>query len=121
MTWHASSASEARIALSVTACRLTVRDSSGKEKSIEGDAVVFAVGVKAVQGIVSSSPELAACPVGTHLIHPYVHVAYSFESPFTQLVHGSLLGHVSVPPAAMLSCTATIPSVGIKSLGANQS
>ena len=40
--------------------------SEGQQEVVEGDAVVFAVGVKAMQGIVSSSPHLAACPVGTY-------------------------------------------------------
>ena len=33
----------------------------------DADAVVFAVGVRAMQGIVNSSPDLAACPVGISL------------------------------------------------------
>ena len=47
-------------------CRLTVSSSEGQQEVVEGDAVVFAVGVKAMQGIVSTSPPLAACPVGTY-------------------------------------------------------
>ena len=47
-------------------CRLTVSSSKGQEETVEGDAVVFAVGVKAMQGIVSSSPDLTSCPVGTY-------------------------------------------------------
>ena len=57
-------------------CRLTVGRSQGQQDVVEGDAVVFAVGVKAMQGIVSSSPDLAACPVGISppvlLLHRYV-------------------------------------------------
>ena len=38
--------------------------SSGQEEVFDADAVVFAVGVKAMQSIVRSSPDLAVCPVG---------------------------------------------------------
>ena len=38
--------------------------SEGKEEVYDADAVVFAVGVGAMQGIVAASPCLAACPVG---------------------------------------------------------
>lgn len=38
--------------------------SDGTEEQYEADAVVFAVGVKAMQGIIAASPSLAACPVG---------------------------------------------------------
>jgi hypothetical protein len=48
-------------------CRLSVISSSGQEEAFDADAVVFAVGVKAMQGIVRSSPDLAACPVGIPL------------------------------------------------------
>lgn len=48
-------------------CRLTVSSLQGQEEVVTTDAVVFAVGVKAMQGIVSSSPDLGASPVGTHL------------------------------------------------------
>ena len=41
--------------------------SSGEEEAFDADAVVFGVGVKAMQGIVRSSPDLAACPVGIPL------------------------------------------------------
>ena len=41
-------------------CRLTVTTSEGKEEQWAADAVVFAVGVKAMQGIVAASPDLAA-------------------------------------------------------------
>ena len=47
-------------------CRLIVSSSKGQQEVVEGNAVVFAVGVKAMQGIVSGSPDLAACPVGTY-------------------------------------------------------
>ncbi len=52
----------------VCSCRLSVSSSSGEEEAFDADAVVFAVGVKAMQGIVSSSPDLAACPVGIPLL-----------------------------------------------------
>ncbi|DBA90704.1 TPA: hypothetical protein ACH3X1_003920 [Trebouxia sp. C0004] len=48
----------------LTGARLSVSSSSGQEEAFDADAVVFAVGVKAMQGIVRSSPDLAACPVG---------------------------------------------------------
>lgn len=46
----------------LTGARLSVSSSSGQEEAFDADAVVFAVGVKAMQGIVRSSPDLAACP-----------------------------------------------------------
>ena len=59
-----------------TLCRLTVSSSKGQKEVVEGDAVVFAVGVKAMQAIVSSSPDLAACPVGTYppMLHLHRHL-----------------------------------------------
>lgn len=44
--------------------RLIVSSKSGQQKVIEGDAVVFAVGVKAMQAITAASPDLSICPVG---------------------------------------------------------
>ncbi len=54
--------------MSNVSCRLSVSSSSGQEETFDADAVVFAVGVKAMQGIVRSSPDLAACPVGIPLV-----------------------------------------------------
>ncbi len=54
--------------MSYVLCRLSVSSSSSEEEVFDADAVVFAVGVKAMQGIVSSSPDLAACPVGIPFI-----------------------------------------------------
>ncbi|KAL3146106.1 hypothetical protein ABBQ38_015455 [Trebouxia sp. C0009 RCD-2024] len=45
-----------------TGARLTVSSLQGQEEVVTTDAVVFAVGVKAMQGIVSSSPDLGASP-----------------------------------------------------------
>ena len=57
-------------------CRLSVYNSDGVEERYRTDAVVFAVGVKAMDGIVAASTSLAACPVGIFLspiIPPFVY------------------------------------------------
>ena len=46
----------------------SVSSSEGRQEGIKGMAVVFAVEVKAMQGIVSSSPDLAACSVGNYYL-----------------------------------------------------
>ena len=76
--------------------RLIASSKSGQQKVIEGDAVVFAVGVKAMQGITAASPDLLACPVGilsakicTCLLHThYNHVAAWIMSSFASVCSG---------------------------------
>lgn len=66
------------VSLSVCRAPISITTTSGqgggKESVLEADAVVLAVGIKAIQGIVRGSPDLAACPSFAGVVEGCVYV-----------------------------------------------